>query len=156
MLSFKSSSVILLLCLFALSTARPQFGFRNDFGGFNMKGNQDAFSASGNQRLWDNGHSSIAATGQFDYVRNNAISSVGGGLGYKSPEASISANVNQARGFDRDLGYNVGVSASKNLFTSKDGQTTVDAVGTYNRHHGGPSGTGDPNVYGGIEVNSKF
>lgn len=161
MFLLKSSSVISLLCLIALTRAKPQgnrFGFQNEFGGFSMKGNQDAFSATANQQLWgsNDGRSSIAATGQYDYARDNALSRVGGGIGYKSPEASISANVNHGRGFDRDLGYNVGVEASKNLFTSGDGQTTVDAVGSYSRHHGGPSGTGDPNVYGGIDVNSKF
>lgn len=155
---FVLKSVSLLLCLIALAVAKPQFGFKNDFGGFNAKGNQDAFSVSGSQKLWgsDDGRSSIDASARYGYQRADSFSSVGGGLGYKSPEASISANVDHARGFHRDLGYNVGVLASKNLYTSDNGQTTVDAVGSYSRHHGGPAGTGDPNFYGGIEVNSKF
>lgn len=161
MLLLKLSSVISVLCLIALAEARPQggrFGFQNDFGGFSMRGNQDAFSATGNQRLWESnsGRSSIDANAQYNHARVNSFSGVGGGIGFKSPEASISANVDHSRGFGRDLGYDVGVSAIKNLFTSKNGQTTVDAVGNYNRHHGGPSGTGDPNVYGGIVVKSTF
>lgn len=160
MFLLKPSFVILLVCLFAWTRARPQgrFGFQNEFGGFSMRGNQDAFSVTGNQKMWESndGRSSVGATTQYDYARDNAFSGIGGGIGYKSPEASISANVNHGRGYDRDLGYNVGVSASKNLFTSDDGQTTVDAVGSYKRHHGGLSGTGDPNVYGGIQVESKF
>lgn len=158
MLFVKSSLVVLLLCLSALAEAKPQFGFKNDFGGFNARGNQDAFSASGNQQLWssNNGLSSIDANAQFAHQRENSITSAGGGLGYKSPEASITANVDHVRGFNRDLGYDIGVEARKNLFTSKDGQTTVDAVGTYSRHHGGPAGTGDPSTYGGIEVTKTF
>lgn len=147
---FVKIDILLLCCLVALCSAAP--------GGFFLNGSDGGFSTKFNNDIWrsDNGRSSVDATAQFSRDFHNNINQVGGGLGYKSPEGSISGNLQHTRGFDRDLGYDVGVQASKNLYTSNNGRTTVDAVGSYSRHHGGPAGTGDANTFGGIELKHKW
>lgn len=143
--------VVLVCCLVALSSSNPR-------GGYSFDANDRGFSFAGNNDIWrsDNGRSSVNANTQFSRNFENNLNQVGAGIGYKSPEGSIAANVGHARGFNRDLGYNVGVSGSKNLYTSQDGSATLDAVGSYSRHHGGPSGTSDPQSYGGFEFKKTF
>lgn len=154
---------ITLLCLIVLIEARPsppssgKWGFENQNGGFIVSGrDNNQFSATANQKLLESndGLSSVGVNAQ--YSRNDEVHGVGAGIGYKSPGGGLSANVNQYSGYGQDLGYNVGISANKNLLTSDDGRIKVDAVGSYNRHHGGPSGTGDPNFSGGVEMIYKW
>lgn len=143
--------VALVCCLVALGSAYPR-------GGYSLSGNDFGYSFRGNTDLWNSndGRSAVNANAQLDRNFANNLNQAGAGIGYKSPEGSLSVNADHARGFGRDLGYNVGVEASKNLYTSKDGSATLDAVGSYSRHHGGPAGTGDPQTYGGLEFRKSI
>lgn len=47
------------------------------------------------------------------------------------------------------------VTASKNLWQSRDGRSNLDAYANYNRHYGSP-GTTRPNYGAGITFNHRF
>lgn len=160
-------SVALLCCLAAMCTAAPgginwgNFGGPSrPSGGYSLNGNDNGFSAAFNKDVWRNNDvnnpASVNAAANFNRGFHDNINQVGAGLEYKSPSGGVSVNAQHTRGFDRDLGYDIGVQASKNLYTSNDGRTTVDANAGYNRHHGGPLGTGDPQYSGGINLEHKF
>ena len=150
-MAFKAVVALVCCCLVALGSANPRGGYAfnaNDFG-YSFRGNTDVWKSN-------DGRAAVNANAQLERNFANNFNRAGAGIGYKSPEGSLAVNADHARGFGRDLGYNVGVEASKNLYTSKDGSATLDAVGSYSRHHGGPAGTGDPQTYGGVELTKTF
>lgn len=56
----------------------------------------------------------------------------------------------------RHFGTDVSAGANLNLYRSPNRRTTLDANGSYNRHFGGPSGTGKPNWGAGLNFNHRF
>lgn len=99
-----------------------------------------------------NGHS-LDASGQISRTfRPVGPTVVGGGLDYQGPRGGASVNANHARGFGTDLG----ASANANLWRSRNGMSSLDANANYNRHFGGPFGTGRPNYGAGATFNHRF
>lgn len=77
---------------------------------------------------------------------------LGGGLDYTGPRggASVAADHN------RVMGTNLNIGAHRNLYTSPNGRTTVDAHGGYQRSYGGMYGTSRPNYNVGVGLNHRF
>lgn len=64
-----------------------------------------------------------------------------------------SLEVNAAR--DR-FGTDVGARLNNNVWQSRDGRSQLNAEANYNRHFGGPGGTGRPNYGVGLNFNHRF
>lgn len=100
----------------------------------------------------NNGHS-VHANGEISKTfKPIGPTSIGGGVNYQGPRAGVSGNVNHVHRFGTD----VGVSGNTNIWRSPNGRTSVDANAGYNRHFGGPGGTGRPNYNGNINFNHRF
>ncbi|XP_045460543.1 attacin-B-like [Harmonia axyridis] len=79
---------------------------------------------------------------------------LGGGLGYehKPSGSGINLGASNTRGFGTDFS----ATGNANLWRSNDGNTRVDAYANYDRHYGGPWGTGRPNYGGGLQFSHRF
>lgn len=123
------------------------------FGGV-TPGNPGAtatLGASGNV-FNQNGHR-LDAHGQIsrDY-KPTGPTSIGGGLDYQGPRGGASVNANHMR----HLGTDVGVTGNANIWRSPDRRTSLDGNASYNRHFGGPFGTGRPNYGVGATFTHRF
>lgn len=99
-----------------------------------------------------NGHS-LDAHGQVSRTYHPAgPTSVGGGLNYQGPRGGVSADVNHVHRF----GTGVNVGGNANVWKSNNGRSSFDVNGNYNRHFGGPGGTGRPNHYVGGQFTHRF
>lgn len=99
-----------------------------------------------------NGHS-VNAHGQVSRTYHPAgPTSIGGGINYEGPRGSASANANHVHRFGTD----VSVGGKANVWTSNNRRSTVDVGGNYNRHFGGPFGTGKPNYNVGATFIHRF
>lgn len=99
-----------------------------------------------------NGHS-LDASGQISRTFHPAGPTVvGGGLDYQGPRGGATVNANHAHRFGTD----VGASANANLWRSHNGMSSLDGNANYNRHFGGPSGTGRPNYGVGATFRHRF
>lgn len=54
------------------------------------------------------------------------------------------------------FGTDVSAQGNLNLYRGNNGRTTLDANAGYNRHFGGPGGTGKPNYGGGLQFNHRW
>lgn len=99
-----------------------------------------------------NGHR-VDGHGQVSRTFNpTGPTSVGGGLDYQGPRGGASISADHTRHFGTD----VGVSGNANLWRSNNGRSNLDATANYNRHFGGPYGTGAPNYGAGLQFNHRF
>lgn len=99
-----------------------------------------------------NGHS-IDAHGQVSRTYHPAgPTSVGGGIDYQGPRGGLSAGANHLHRF----GTAVNIGGNANVWKSRDGRSSVDVTGGYNRHYGGPGGTGRPNYNVGGQFTHRF
>lgn len=114
-------------------------------------GVQGTLGASGT--LYNNGGHRVDGHGQ---VSKNwgptGPTTVGGGLDYTGPRGGASINAQHQHG----LGTSVGAEGRYNMYSSPNGQTTIDAHGGYGRHFGGPYGTSKPDYNVGIGLNHRF
>ncbi|KAJ3646420.1 hypothetical protein Zmor_024009 [Zophobas morio] len=78
--------------------------------------------------------------------------SVTGQLGYSHVPSGSGLNV----GAQHTHRGGTDLSASGNANIWRRGNSRLDAVGNYNRHYGGPWGTGRPNYYGGLKFSHRF
>lgn len=99
-----------------------------------------------------NGHTIDAQVQVSKNFKPNGPTMVGGGIDYQGPRAGVSVNVNHVHRFGTD----VGVSGNANIWKSNDRRSSLDANAGYNRHFGGPSGTGRPNYNGNINFSHRF
>lgn len=114
-------------------------------------GTAGTIGASGNL-FNQNGH---RVDGHAQISRNfhpTGPASVGGGLNYQGPRGGAAINANHAHHFGTD----VGVTGNANVWRSNNGRSSLDANANYNRHFGGPFGTGKPNYGGGVMFTHKF
>lgn len=99
-----------------------------------------------------NGHS-VDAFGQVSKTyRPVGPTSVGGGIDYQGPRGGVLANANHVQHYGTD----VGVNGNANIWRSQNGRSSLDANAGYNRHYGGPFGTGRPNYNVGATFNHRF
>lgn len=108
---------------------------------------------SGGGNIYRNGEHSVDGHGYVSKQwKPNGPTQIGGGLDYKGPRGGASVDVDHTRHFGTD----VTARGNANLFTSRDGRTTVDGGAYYNRHFGGPFGTGRPNYGANIGLTHRF
>lgn len=124
------------------------------FGGVNRGpggGASGTLGVAGN--VFNNNGHRVDAHGQVS--RNwkpTGPTTVGGGLDYSGPRggASVTADHN------RRMGTNLDINAHRNLYTSPNGRTTVDAHGGYQRSYGGDFGASRPNYNVGVGMRHRF
>ncbi|KAL3265364.1 hypothetical protein HHI36_009571 [Cryptolaemus montrouzieri] len=102
--------------------------------------------------IFDDGNNKLAASGTLSKTFNpTSPLSYGGTLDYTHSSGSgLSVGATNTAGSGTDLG----VQGKYNIW--RDGRATLDAVGSYNRHYGGPFGTQRPNWYGGLQLSVPF
>lgn len=76
----------------------------------------------------------------------------GGGLGYKGDQFQAGVDANHVQGYGTDLSARAGA----NLWKSRDGSTSLDATANYDRHFGGPYGSGRANYGGFLNLSKRF
>ncbi|KAI7815566.1 attacin 2, partial [Rhyzopertha dominica] len=79
---------------------------------------------------------------------------VGGNLDYthKPSGAGLGLGAQHTHRFGTDLS----ATGKVNLYRGNGGRTTLDANAQYNRHFGGPFGTGKPNYGGNVIFTHRF
>ncbi|RZC32121.1 uncharacterized protein BDFB_011474 [Asbolus verrucosus] len=103
--------------------------------------------------VFDNGNHRVDggafASKQF---RPSGPATVGGQLGYSHVPSG--SNLNVGAQHTQRFGTDLSASGRGNLW--RQGNSRLDAVGSYNRHYGGLGGTRRPNYYGGLQFNHRF
>lgn len=99
-----------------------------------------------------NGHSVDAHAQVSRTYKPAGPTSIGGGIDYQGPRGGLSASANNVR----HLGTDVNVGGNANVWQSRDGRSSVDVNGGYNRHYGGPGGTGKGNYNAGAQFSHRF
>ncbi|XP_044748054.1 uncharacterized protein LOC123309153 isoform X6 [Coccinella septempunctata] len=84
--------------------------------------------------------------------RPTGPTTLGAGLGYehKPSGSGINLGASNTRGFGTDLS----ATGTANLWSK--GNSRLDAYANYDRHFGGPWGTGRPNYGGGLQFTHRF
>nr|WOJ43253.1 attacin 3 [Lasioderma serricorne] len=97
---------------------------------------------------------SAFASQNFRHFKPDGPLTTGGRVDYlhKPSGSSASVGASNTRGFGTDLS----AQGNLNLYRSQNGRTTLDANARYDRHFGGPFGTGRPNYGGGLNFNHRF
>lgn len=123
------------------------------YGGL-TPGNPGARATIGAQgNIFNNNGHSVHANGEISKnFKPSGPTGVGGGVNYQGPRAGVSGNVNHVHRFGTD----VGVSGNANVWKSQNGRSSLDANAGYNRHFGGPGGTGRPNYNGNLNFVHRF
>lgn len=136
-----------------LSLIRPLRVRRQIYGSL-TPGNPGATATIGARgNVFNNNGHSVQANGEISKnFKPIGPTSVGGGVNYQGPRAGVSGNVNHVHHFGTD----VGVSGNANIWRSPNGRTSLDANAGYNRHFGGPTGTGRPNYNGNLNFIHRF
>lgn len=123
------------------------------FGGV-TPGNPGATATVGaSQNIFNSNGHSLDAHGQVSRTFHpTGQTSIGTGLDYQGPRGGASATVDHTRHFGTD----VGVQGNANIWRSNNGRSTLDGTANYNRHFGGPFGTGRPNYGAGLQFTHRF
>ncbi|KAL3265363.1 hypothetical protein HHI36_009569 [Cryptolaemus montrouzieri] len=102
--------------------------------------------------IFDDGNHKLDAGASVSKTFNpNSAPTYGGSLDYTHHSGSgLSVGAKNTPGYGTDLG----VQGKYNIW--REGKATLDAVGSYNRHYGGPYGTQTPNWYGGVQLSVPF
>ncbi|KAL3265366.1 hypothetical protein HHI36_009573 [Cryptolaemus montrouzieri] len=103
--------------------------------------------------IWDNGNHKVTGGGfASKQFRPTGPLTLGGNVGYEHiPSGSgVNLGASNTRGFGTDL------SATGNANIWRNGNSRLDATGSYGRHFGGPGGTGRPNWGVGLNFNHRF
>lgn len=126
---------------------------RQIFGGFSPSDHGTTATVGAKGNIFNNNGHSLDAQGQVSkQFKPTGPTSFGAGLDYQGPRGGVSGNANHVRHFGTD----VGVTGNANLWRSNNGRATVDATAGYNRHFGGPSGTGRPDYNVGSVFRYRF
>lgn len=123
------------------------------FGGITPgnPGKTAIIGASGN--IFNKDGHSLDAHGQVSRTyRPTGPTSVGGGLDYQGPRGGASINANHVHRFGTD----VNAQGNVNVWRSQNGMSSLDANANYNRHFGGPFGSGKPNYGAGAMFTHRF
>nr|XP_022912793.1 attacin-B-like [Onthophagus taurus] len=101
--------------------------------------------------LLNNNNHNLMGTGAISGGKHQPVG-IGGGLDYthKPSASTFSASANHLRGFGTD----VGASGRYNFVNKPNTQAYVG--GNYNRHFGGPFGTGRPNYGAFVGLTHRF
>lgn len=135
--------------------SRPHYRNRRQsvFGGVSPSNGGSTATLGASGTLYNQGGHRVDGHGQISRTYNpTGPTSVGAGLDYQGPRGGASVNANHAR----HLGTDVGVTGNANVWRSHDGRSTLDANANYNRHFGGPFGTGRPDYGVGATFRHRF
>ncbi|XP_063901032.1 uncharacterized protein LOC135120597 [Zophobas morio] len=103
--------------------------------------------------IFNNGvHRLVGGASISKEFRPSGPLSVAGQLGYSHIPSRSGLNIDVQRTSRGGTDF----SATGNANLWRNGNSRLDAVGSYTRHYGGPWGTGRPNYYGGLQFSTRF
>ncbi|XP_065159322.1 uncharacterized protein [Atheta coriaria] len=118
-------------------------------GGIDNKG----FDISHTGKIFENNAHRVDGTGTLSKQFGGPFST-GGSVDYLHKRTNSGASVSATH--TPGWGTDVGAQAKYNFFNSRDGRTTGSVSGNYDRHFGGPLGTGRPNYGAFLNFNHRF